>query len=99
MTASNSKILQVLSGQSQFSPPVWIMRQAGRYLVEYQNLRNQYSFAQLCESRELIVQVSMLPIYAIDVDAAIIFSDILTPPSLSSLSNVYLFLFSRIYNN
>ncbi|HQH27708.1 MAG TPA: uroporphyrinogen decarboxylase [Oligoflexia bacterium] len=58
-------------------PPVWIMRQAGRYLSEYRTLRQAHSFLELCKSPELAAQVTMQPIHILDPDAAIIFSDIL----------------------
>ena len=57
--------------------PLWLMRQAGRYLVEYQVLRKKYAFLELCQTPELIVEVTKMPIDIFDFDAAIVFSDIL----------------------
>jgi len=57
--------------------PVWLMRQAGRYLVEYQALRKRHAFLELCHNPELIVEVTKMPIQIFDFDAAILFSDIL----------------------
>ncbi len=57
--------------------PVWLMRQAGRYMTEYQALRKRYSFMQLIHDPELIVSITQLPITAFGFDAAIVFSDIL----------------------
>lgn len=59
--------------------PVWFMRQAGRYMPEYRALRQQYSLLDLCRTPELAAQVTRQPVEAIEVDAAILFSDLLLP--------------------
>ena len=59
--------------------PIWLMRQAGRYMKEYRALRKKYSFLEMCKNPELAAQVTLQPIEKFKLDAAIIFSDILVP--------------------
>jgi uroporphyrinogen decarboxylase len=59
--------------------PVWFMRQAGRYMPEYRALRERYSLLEICRQPELAVAVTLQPVDAIEVDAAILFSDLLLP--------------------
>jgi uroporphyrinogen decarboxylase len=79
MTNSDNLLLKALKRQETHRPPVWLMRQAGRYLEEYRALKAKHSFLELCHSPELAVEVTLQPIRALDVDAAIIFADILLP--------------------
>ncbi|RKR85030.1 uroporphyrinogen decarboxylase [Mucilaginibacter gracilis] len=58
-------------------PPVWMMRQAGRFMKEYWDIKNKYSFLEMCKTPELAADVTMLPVNLLDIDAAILFSDIL----------------------
>ncbi len=71
--------LDRLNGKKGKQTPVWLMRQAGRALKEYRELRRNYSFLQMCTLPEIIAKTTLLPIEVLNVDAAILFSDILIP--------------------
>src|SRR5258706_9872634 len=83
MTAAvpGKKLLRVLAGQTVDPPPVWLMRQAGRYLPEYRALRARTGgFLELCLTPELAAEVTLQPIRRYAMDGAILFSDILMVP-------------------
>lgn len=75
----NKLFQNALQRTPQTVPPIWFMRQAGRYHQHYQNLRAQYSFMDLCKKPELAAQVALGPVAEFDFDVSILFSDILFP--------------------
>jgi uroporphyrinogen decarboxylase len=79
-TLKNDLLLRALANQPVERPPVWMMRQAGRYLPDYIKLRNQYDFFTRVQTPELACEITLQPIDQVGVDAAIIFSDILVIP-------------------
>ena len=77
--------LKALRGEEVSRPPVWMMRQAGRYLPEYIVLRNKYDFFTRVETPELACEITLQPIDIVGTDAAILFSDILVIPQAMGL--------------
>src|SRR6266404_4158215 len=77
---TNDLFLRALGRRGVPRTPVWIMRQAGRYLAEYRAVREKTDFLTLCKTPELAAEVTVQPVEIIGVDAAIIFSDILVVP-------------------
>ena len=75
----NKRFSNAINKVSQKVPPIWFMRQAGRYHSHYQDLRKKHSFVELCKQPELAAEVAMGPINDFDYDVAILFSDILFP--------------------
>ena len=81
----NDLLLKVLRGERVERPPVWMMRQAGRYLPEYLALREKYSFFERVQTPELACEITLQPVDLMAVDAAILFSDILVVPQAMGL--------------
>ncbi|GBD44104.1 Uroporphyrinogen decarboxylase [bacterium HR40] len=78
---TRKRLLRVLAGEVLAPPPVWLMRQAGRYLPEYREIRDRMpSFLDLCYTPELALRVTLQPLERFALDAAILFSDILVVP-------------------
>jgi len=76
----NDLFLKALKGETVERPPVWMMRQAGRYLPEFMELRKKYDFFTRCQTPELASEITVQPIHRYGMDAAILFSDILVIP-------------------
>lgn len=71
------KFLDALNCRNKSGPPVWLMRQAGRYMPEYRAIREKYSFLEMTHTPELAAEITKLPLQVFGMDAAILFSDIL----------------------
>ena len=73
----NDLFLKALAGEIVPRPPVWMMRQAGRYLPDFMKLKAKYDFFTRCQTPELAAEITVMPIDQVGPDAAILFSDIL----------------------
>lgn len=81
----NDLFLRALKGETVERPPVWMMRQAGRYLPDFMKLKEKYDFFTRCRTPELATEITVMPIKQIGVDAAILFSDILVIPQAMNI--------------
>src|SRR6267378_7943834 len=85
MSAPNSLFVRAAKAQSTERTPVWFMRQAGRYMPEYRAVRKKYSLLEICKKPEIAAQVTVEAAEILEVDAAIIFADLLLPLEVMGL--------------
>ena len=85
MAIKNDLFLKALRGETVSRPPVWMMRQAGRYLPEFIEIREKYDFFTRCRTPELASEITVQPIRRFGMDAAILFSDILVIPQAMNI--------------
>ncbi|WP_029034366.1 uroporphyrinogen decarboxylase [Salinimicrobium terrae] len=81
----NDLFLRALKGETVERPPVWMMRQAGRYLPDFMKLKEKYDFFTRCRTPELATEITVMPIHQVGTDAAILFSDILVIPQAMNI--------------
>ena len=81
----NNLLIRALKGESVARPPVWMMRQAGRYLPEFIKIREKYDFFTRCQTPELASEITVQPIRRYGMDAAILFTDILVIPQAMNI--------------
>jgi uroporphyrinogen decarboxylase len=82
----NDTFLRACRGETTTHTPIWIMRQAGRYQPEYRKIREKYTLVEICKHPEVCAEVTLLPVQQLNVDAAIIFSDIMVPLDAMGIS-------------
>lgn len=85
MSAPNSLFVRACKGQPTESTPMWFMRQAGRYMSEYREVRKHHSLVEICKKPKLAAEVTITAAEALGVDAAIIFADLLLPLEVMGL--------------
>ena len=81
----SSKYIKATQLKNKQSPPIWFMRQAGRYLPEYKSVRKNYTFNQMISNPDIVTEITLQPIKRYDFDAAILYSDILVVPNAFGL--------------
>src|ERR1700682_4598935 len=85
MSAPNSRFVRACRCEPVDVTPVWLMRQAGRYMAEYRAVRKSYSILEICKTPALAAEVTITAAEKLDVDAAIIFADLLLPLEVMGL--------------
>jgi len=100
MKNSDSIFLRALNKESLKIPPIWYMRQAGRYMPEYRAVRRKFkNFLDMCKNPEVCCELALQPINAFNLDASILFSDILTIPDAFGLGVEFLEGEGPVFNN
>ena len=100
MKTSDSIFLRALSKEALEIPPIWYMRQAGRYMPEYRAVRSKFkNFLEMCKNPEVCCELALQPINAFKLDASILFSDILTIPDAFGLGVEFLEGEGPVFNN
>ena len=100
MKTSDSIFLRALNKESLEIPPIWYMRQAGRYMPEYRAVRSKFkNFLEMCKNPEVCCELALQPINAFKLDASILFSDILTIPDAFGLGVEFLEGEGPVFNN
>ena len=100
MKTSDSIFLRALNQEALEIPPIWYMRQAGRYMPEYRAVRSKFkNFLEMCKNPEVCCELALQPINAFKLDASILFSDILTIPDAFGLGVEFLEGEGPVFNN
>ena len=100
MKTSDSIFLRALNKETLEIPPIWYMRQAGRYMPEYRAVRSKFkNFLEMCKNPEVCCELALQPINAFKLDASILFSDILTIPDAFGLGVEFLEGEGPVFNN
>lgn len=79
MSIKNDQFLRACRREPTDYTPIWLMRQAGRYMAEYRAVRERYSFLEMVKTPDVAAEITLQPVHAYPLDAAIIFADILPP--------------------